>query len=136
MACKTVKYVNLTDEPIRFVKGLSGVPWPGCDSEPGGVVEAPDTPGYARYCAAAGYTLVTPELQKTLDEDAQLAAMMAEDAAKSKAAEEAKVSEPEPVEQQAPVEFQAPAEPSPSIETEQSTKGSNNRGRSNRSTKG
>ena len=107
---KTAKWINLTGAPIRYLKGASGVPWPGCDSEPGGVVEAPDSPGYARMCAEAGYTSLTADMQRSVDEDAQLKAMIA-------AEESAKTT--------------APTDDGP----DQSTKGKS-RGRSNRSTEG
>jgi hypothetical protein len=63
------RWVNLTSHPITFIKGVSGVPWPGCDSRPGEVIEAPAS--YERVCHEAGYTLVTPEIQEMLDEDAR-----------------------------------------------------------------
>ena len=126
MAYKTVRYANLTDKPIRYVKGLSGVPWPGCDAEPGGIIEVPEGPGYARHCAEAGFTLVTHEIEQTLADDANLKVMLAEDeAAKAKAK-----AEPDP---------EVPAEPAqvelPAVVADQTTKGKQ-RGRSNRSPEG
>jgi hypothetical protein len=79
MAIQLARWINLTDRPITFVKGVSGVPWPGCDSQPGGVVEAPE--GYERTCLEAGYTRLTPDLQASMEE-AQIKAMIAEDDAK------------------------------------------------------
>lgn len=106
MATKLARWVNLTDHAITFERGVSGVPWPGCDSQPGGIVEAPEN--YDRVCREAGYTLVTPELQTQLDEDAQLKAMLAEDAAKVAP----KAVEPEPVAvEAAPQEPAATSEP-------------------------
>ena len=83
MASRMRKYVNLTGKPIHFVKGVSGVPWPGCDAEPGGVIEAPDQVGYHQHCLEAGFTPMTPELQAQVDEEAQLRAMIAADEAKA-----------------------------------------------------
>lgn len=101
MACRLRKYVNLTGAPIRFVKGVSGVPWPGCDAEPMGVIEAPDSIGYHQHCIEAGFTPMTPEIQVQVDEEAQLRAMLAADEAKAKeepvkAVEETPPAPPEP----------------------------------------
>ena len=131
---KLAKWVNLTNAPIRFKIGVSGVPWPGCDSEPGGIVEAPNTPGYARHCEAAGYTRLTPDMQRSIDEDAQLKAMIAEEELRNlpkvPATEEhfTEAVEPEPT--------RPPEEEPVSTEPEQPAKGNLIRGRSNRSPKG
>lgn len=111
MACRLRRYVNLTGKPIRFVRGVSGVPWPGCDAELGGVIEAPDTIGYHQACIEAGFTPMTPALQVQVDEEAQLRAMLAADeAGKAPVVEEtqpAPTGEPEPL--PAPIVPLAPA---------------------------
>lgn len=116
---KLAKWANLTGASIKFKVGVSGVPWPGCDSEPGEIVEAPDLPGYTRHCLDAGYARVTPGMQANI-EDAQLRAMVA--------ADEARAAPPAPP---APVDPPVPSSPP---DEEQPTKWSN-RGRSNRNTK-
>lgn len=99
MACRLRRYVNLTGDPIKFVKGVSGVPWPGCDAEPMGVIEAPDSVGYHQHCIEAGFTPMTPEIQAQVDEEAQLRAMLAADEAEKvpvKIVEETPPAPPEP----------------------------------------
>jgi hypothetical protein len=67
------RYINLGSQPIKFGIGSSpGLPWTRYDSAPGGVVEGPA--GYLRSFMDAGYTLVTPDIQTMLDEDAARAA--------------------------------------------------------------
>ena len=125
MAIATAKWINLTDTRIRYIRGVSGVPWPGCDADPGGVIEAPDSIGYARMCAEAGYTPFTADMQRAREEDAQLKAMIAEEEAQRSAQKS---------EQKAALPI---VEESPKItETEQPAKGIEARGRSYRSPKG
>lgn len=87
------KYWNRTGSPIQFGIGTSpGVPWTRYDSDVDGIVVGPAA--YARAFQSAGYTLVTPEIQKSLDEDAELKAMLAADEAKAKVVEPAQVEPP------------------------------------------
>ena len=120
MTIQLLRWINFTAHSITFVKGVSGVPWPGCDSQPGGIIQAPAS--YERACREAGYTLVTAEMQTSLDEEAQLKAMIAEDEAK--AAVKANVV-PEKIE--APAAIIAPPREAPPVEP---VKGIKRRGRS------
>lgn len=113
MACRLRKYVNLTGAPIRFVRGVSGVPWPGCDADPMGVIEAPDSVGYHQHCIEAGFTPITPELQAQVDEEAQLRAMLAADEAE-KAPVQA-VEETPPVLPEPPPPPTSEPEPAPAV---------------------
>ena len=96
------------------------MPWPGCDSQPGGVIEAPV--GYERVCREAGYTEFTPQMQAERDEKAQLKEMLAEDEAKAAAKASVvpeKIATP-------PAAIAPPKETPPTAPT----KGINRRGRS------
>lgn len=84
------RYINLGSQPIAHAIGSApGLPWTRYDSAPGDVVEGPA--GYLRSFTDAGYTLVTPEIQAMLDEDA--ARVLAKETESAKAPESA----PEPV---------------------------------------
>jgi hypothetical protein len=100
MAIKLARFVNLSGRRIEFVKGVSGVPWPGCDADPEGVIEAPAS--YADACVRAGFTPMTPEMERAHAEDAELRALIAKDEAekaeaeaRAKAAAEAALAEVE-----------------------------------------
>lgn len=115
MACRLRKYVNLTGAPIRFVKGVSGVPWPGCDAEPMGAIEAPDSVGYHQHCIEAGFTPWTPAIQTQIDEEAQLRAMLAADEANKAPVQVVEETPRAPTEPSPPPTSTSEPEPAPAV---------------------